>query len=194
MTGDGLERCSWVGDDPQMIRYHDEEWGTPLHEDRKLFEYMVLDAFQAGLSWRLILHRRAGFDAAFAHFEPAVVAEFGGAEVERLASDAGIIRNRAKIAATVNNAQRVLEMQREFGSLDAFLWQFVNGRTIDHAYVQTGQIGATSAESDAMSRGLKARGFKFMGSTVCYAFMQGAGMVNDHLVSCFRYNELKSRS
>jgi len=191
-AADGLSRCSWVGDDPLMIRYHDEEWGTPAHDDRRLFEYMVLDAFQAGLSWRLVLHKRAAFDRAFAHFDAAAVAGFAAAEVERLVGDAGIIRNRAKIVATVNNAERVLGVRREFGSLDAYLWQFVGGQTIDHGYERSSQIGATSAESDFMSRELKDRGFKFMGSTVCYAFMQGAGMVNDHLVTCFRYNELKA--
>ncbi|HEY2003556.1 MAG TPA: DNA-3-methyladenine glycosylase I [Candidatus Saccharimonadia bacterium] len=187
-------RCSWVGEDKLMIRYHDDEWGTPAHDDRKLFEYMVLDAFQAGLSWRIVLHKRLAFDSSFVHFEPSTVVTFGEAEVERLMNDAGIIRNRAKIVATINNAARVLEIVREFGSLDQYLWGFVGGRTLDHAYENSSQIGATSPESDAMSRDLKARGFKFMGSTVCYAFMQGAGMVNDHLVSCFRYDELTGRS
>ena len=187
------ERCTWVGADPLMVRYHDEEWGMPLRDDRKLFEYMVLDAFQAGLSWRIVLHKREALDVAFAHFETAVVAKYGPEDVERLIVDAGIIRNRAKITATVENARLVLEVQREFGTLSGWLWQFTGGRTLDHAYASDSQIGATSPESDAMSRELRARGFKFMGSTVCYAFMQGAGMVNDHLVSCFRYNELKQR-
>jgi len=187
-------RCGWVGDDPLMIRYHDEEWGTPVHNDRKLFEYMVLDAFQAGLSWRTVLHKRAAFDLAFAHFEPELVMKFGENETARLLANADIIRNRAKIEATVNNAARVLEVTREFGSLELYLWQFVSGGTIDHAYRRSTQIGATSSESDVMSRDLKARGFKFMGSTVCYAFMQSAGMVNDHLVSCFRYSQLKRKS
>lgn len=186
-------RCSWVGDDPLMIRYHDEEWGTPVHDDRKLFEYMVLDAFQAGLSWRTVLHKRTAFDLAFAHFEPAVIARFGADEIAQLLGNAGIIRNRAKIEATIGNAARVLEVRREFGSLDKYLWGFVNGQTLGHAYKHSSEIGATSAESDVMSRDLRARGFKFMGSTVCYAFMQGAGMVNDHLVSCFRYDELAGK-
>jgi DNA-3-methyladenine glycosylase I len=183
-------RCPWVGADPLMIRYHDEEWGTPVHDDRKLFEYMVLDAFQAGLSWRIVLNKRAGFDAGFAHFVPEVVAGFGPAEVERLVGDAGIIRNRQKIEATIVNARKVLAVQREFGSLDAFLWGFVDGRPIVNRHEVESEIGATSVESDAMSKALRGLGFKFVGSTICYAFMQGAGMVNDHLVGCFRYGEL----
>ena len=183
-----------MGDDPLMIRYHDEEWGVPVRDDRKFFEYMVLDAFQAGLSWRIVLHKRAALDEALAHFEPSAVAALGPADEERLMADAGIIRNRAKIAASIHNARLVLEVQREFGSLAEWLWGFVGGRAIDHAYTESSQIGATSAESDAMSAALRSRGFKFMGSTVCYAFMQGAGMVNDHLVSCYRHRELSGDS
>jgi DNA-3-methyladenine glycosylase I len=184
------ERCSWVGNDPLMTRYHDEEWGEPVHDDRKLFEYMVLDAFQSGLSWRVVLGKRAGFDAAFAHFEPAVVAGMSEADVARLVADSRIIRNRLKIAATIHNARRVAEVQAECGSLAAYLWQFTGGRVLQHGYVRDDQIGATSPESDAMSNDLRRRGFKFMGSTVVYAFMQGAGMVNDHVTGCFRYAQL----
>jgi DNA-3-methyladenine glycosylase I len=173
-----------------MVTYHDEEWGVPVHDDRKLFEYMVLDAFQSGLSWRVVLGKRAGFDAAFANFEPALVAQMGEADVERLVGDAGIIRNRLKIAATIHNARRVAEVQAEFGSLAAYLWQFTGGRTLQHGYTSDSQIGVTSPESDAMSADLRRRGFKFMGSTVSYAFMQGAGMVNDHVTGCFRYEQL----
>jgi len=191
---DMLTRCTWVREDPQMIRYHDEEWGVPVHDDRKLFEFIVLDSFQAGLSWRIVLNKRAGFDAAFAHFDPAVVAKYGPADVERLMQDVGIVRNRLKIEAVIVNAQKMLEVQKEFGSLDAYLWSFVNGQTIINHHTDNSQVPATSPESDAMGKSLKARGFKFVGSTICYAFMQGAGMINDHLVSCFRYQELLTHS
>lgn len=186
-------RCPWVGNDPQMVRYHDEEWGVPVHDDRKLFEYIVLDAFQAGLSWRTVLHKRAAFDVAFANFVPEVVARFDAVDVERLMLDAGIIRNRQKIMAAITNAQKVAQVQAEFGSLDKFLWSFVAGQTIVNRHTSDGQIVATSPESDAMSAGMRARGFKFAGSTVCYAFMQAAGIVNDHLVSCFRYPQLTNK-
>lgn len=190
MTGPGLERCAWVGSDPLMVSYHDEEWGVPVRDDRKLFEYLVLDAFQSGLSWRVVLNKRAGLDAAFAHFEPARVAAMVEADVERLVADASIIRNRLKIAAAIHNAKRVAEVQAEFGSLAAYLWQFTGDRVLQHNYTDDAQIGATSPESDAMSADLRRRGFKFMGSTVVYAFMQGAGMVNDHVTGCFRYAQL----
>jgi DNA-3-methyladenine glycosylase I len=150
----------------------------------------VLDAFQAGLSWRTVLHKRAAFDVCFAHFEPAAVAAMGPEDVERLMGDAGIIRNRKKIEAAISNARLVAEVQEEFGSLAHYLWQFTGGRTLNHAYSETSQIGATSVESDTMSTDMRARGFKFLGTTVCYAFMQGAGMINDHLVLCYRYKEL----
>jgi DNA-3-methyladenine glycosylase I len=194
MVGMESTRCSWVGNDPEMICYHDEEWGTPVHDDRKLFEYMVLDAFQAGLSWRTVLHKRTAFDQVFAHFEPATVAGFDDSDVERLMMDARIIRNRLKIQAAITNARLALEVQSEFGSLSTYLWRFVGGQVVQHRYDESGQIGATSAESDAMSTDLKRRGFKFVGSTVCYAFMQGAGMVNDHLLSCYRYASLAGRA
>lgn len=183
-------RCDWVKMDPEMVLYHDTEWGSPCHDDRKLFEYLVLDAFQAGLSWRIVLHKRSGFERAFHAFDAAKVADMTPEDVERLLGDATIIRNRKKIEATISNARLVLEVAREFGSLDRYLWQFTGGATIVNRFVTESQIGTHSAESDAMSADLKKRGFKFLGTTVCYAFMQGAGLVNDHLVSCYRYTEL----
>jgi DNA-3-methyladenine glycosylase I len=190
MAADTKNGCTWPGDDELMIAYHDEEWGVPLHDDRKIFEFMVLDAFQAGLSWKTILHKRKNFEKAFAGFEPAKVAKFNDKKIQSLLEDAGIIRNRLKINATVNNAQRFLEVQKEFGSFDKYIWQFVNHKPIVHKREGTGQIPAKSAESDAMSKDLLKRGFKFVGSTICYAFMQAAGMVNDHLVTCPRHKKL----
>lgn len=184
------ERCGWPADDPLMIAYHDEEWGVPVHDDRKLFEYFVLDAFQAGLSWRTILHKRENFRAAFDDFEPARIARYGNAERERLLADAGIVRNRQKIDATIGNAREFLRLQDAHGSFDRWIWQFTGGETIRNAWESLDEIPATSPESDAMSVALKVEGFRFVGSTICYAFMQAAGMVNDHLVTCFRYPEL----
>lgn len=186
-------RCGWPGDDPLMIAYHDEEWGEPVHDDRALFEYFVLDAFQAGLSWRTILHKRENFRAAFQDFEPAKIARYGSAERERLLADAGIVRNRQKIDATIGNAREFLRLQEAHGSFDRWIWQFTGGGTVHNAWTRPGDVPATSPESDAMSAALKAEGFKFVGSTICYAFMQAAGMVNDHVVDCFRHAELASR-
>lgn len=177
-----------------MIAYHDEEWGEPVHDDRALFEYFVLDAFQAGLSWRTILHKRENFRAAFDGFEPAKIARYGSTERERLLSDAGIVRNRQKIDATIGNAREFLRLQEAYGSFDRWIWQFTGGGTIHNAWPRTGDVPATSPESDAMSSALKAEGFKFVGSTICYAFMQAAGMVNDHVVDCFRHSELAGGS
>jgi DNA-3-methyladenine glycosylase I len=185
-----IVRCGWVGSDPLMIRYHDEEWGVPVHDDRKLFEFMVLDAFQAGLSWRIILNKRAGFDTAFRHFEPAVVAAMTPGDVERLMQDTAIVRNRRKIEATISNARAVVNIQQDFGSLDQYLWSMVNGHTVVGSHESLDGVPATSQMSDDMSAALKGRGLRFFGSTVCYAFIQGAGLVNDHLVSCFRYREI----
>lgn len=179
--------CTWPGSDPLMIAYHDTEWGVPLHDDRKIFEFMVLDAFQAGLSWRTVLHKREAFYKAFAGFDPKKVARFTEQDAARLMEDAGIIRNRAKIAATINNAQRFLEVQKEFGTFDNYIWQFCGGRSIVNHHADNSSIPARSAQSDAMSKDLLSRGFKFVGSTICYAFMQAAGMVNDHLTSCPRH-------
>jgi DNA-3-methyladenine glycosylase I len=174
-----------------MNQYHDEEWGVPLHDDQKIFEFMVLDAFQAGLSWKTVLHKRKNFEKAFAGFDPAKVAQFNEKKIEALIQDAGIIRNRLKILATVTNAQHFLEVQEEFGSFDKYIWQFVNYKPIVNRWKQSSQIPAKSNESDAMSKDLQKRGFKFVGSTICYAFMQAAGMVNDHLVGCPRHKAVQ---
>ncbi|MFH1011756.1 MAG: DNA-3-methyladenine glycosylase I [bacterium] len=190
MATEIVKRCPWPSDDPLMIRYHDTEWGVPVHDDRKLFEFMVLDGMQAGLSWSTILGKRENFRKAFHNFDPKRIAKYTEKDFRRLMADAGIIRNRAKIRATIENAKRFLEMQREFGSFDAHIWQFTGGKTIRNRCRKLTDMPATSPESDAMSKDLKARGFKFVGSTICYAFMQAAGMVNDHLMSCFRYREV----
>jgi len=174
-----------------MIAYHDEEWGVPVHDDRLLYEYMLLDAMQAGLSWKTILHKRENFRRAFHDFDVKRIARYTSRDVERLLKDEGIVRNRLKVQAAIENARRFLEVQREFGTFDAYIWQFTGGKTIDNRLKSLKDIQATSPESDAMSKDLKARGFKFVGSTICYAFMQAAGMVNDHVVDCFRYKELR---
>ncbi len=186
-----IKRCPWPSDDPLMIAYHDREWGVPLHNDRKLFEFMVLDGAQAGLSWSTILRKRENFRKAFQGFDPDVVAQYTKKDVARLLKDAGIIRNRLKIESAIVNARRVLQIQKEFKSFDAYIWQFTGGQTIQHRFRRLSEVPATSKESDAMSKDLKKRGFKFVGSTICYAFMQAAGMVNDHLVDCFRYREVR---
>ena len=173
-----------------MIRYHDAEWGVPLHDDRKLFEFLVLDAFQAGLSWAIVLKKREAFRKAFDNFDPRKVAKYDVRKVKTLLADAGIIRNRLKIEATIANARAFLAVQREFGSFDRYIWQFTGGRTMMNRWRALSQLPARSPESDAMSDDLKARGFRFVGSTICYAFMQAAGMVNDHMVDCFRYREV----
>jgi len=177
-----------------MITYHDQEWGTPCRDDRKLFEYVVLDTFQAGLSWKIILHKREGFRQAFDHFNPEKIAHYILKDITRLEQDASIIRNKLKIRATITNAQAFLKIQKDFGSFTSYLWGFVNNRPINNHHIKDSDIGATSPESDALSRDMKARGFKFCGSTVCYAFMQGTGLINDHLVSCFRYQEVEQLS
>jgi len=181
------KNCTWPGDDPLMIRYHDEEWGVPVHDDRKLFEFLVLDAFQAGLSWKTVLHKREAFRKAFAAFDYKKVARFDEARLEELMQDTGIIRNRLKIKGSITNAQMLLKVQEEFGSFAAYVWQFTGGKTLDGKRKETGAIPATSPESDAMSLDLRSRGFKFVGSTICYAFMQAAGMINDHLTTCSCY-------
>jgi len=173
-----------------MITYHDAEWGVPVHDDRTLFEYLVLDCFQAGLSWRTILHKRRNFEKAFAKFNPQKVALFKAADIKRLLQDAGIIRNRLKIEGTVRNARAFLVVQKEYGSFDKYIWQFTGGRMINNEWKTTKQIPASSSESDAMSQDLKKRGFSFVGTTICYAFMQAAGMVNDHTTDCFRYHKI----
>lgn len=182
-----LTRCDWPGADALMLEYHDEEWGSPLHDDIKLFEFIVLDGFQAGLSWSCILKKRENLRRAFEGFDPEKVAGFDAEKVAELLTDPGIIRNRAKVNAAIGNAKCFLEVQREFGSFDAYIWQFTKGKTIVNRWQSSAEIPVTSPESDAMSKDLKQRGFKFVGSTICYAFMQAAGMVNDHLESCFRH-------
>jgi DNA-3-methyladenine glycosylase I len=185
-----LKRC-WNVNKPLYIRYHDEEWGVPVHDDQKLFEFLVLDAFQAGLSWWLILERREAFREAFEGFNPAKVAKYTAKDVERLMAAPRMVKNRAKIVATITNAQQLLKVQKEFGSFNVFIWQFVNGKTIQNAFTDLSQMPAQTEQSQAMSLELKKRGFKFVGPTICYAFMQAAGLVNDHLVDCFRYAQLQ---
>jgi DNA-3-methyladenine glycosylase I len=184
-------RCDWATDlDPLYLRYHDEEWGVPSHDDRHLFEMLVLEGAQAGLSWSTILRKREGYRRAFAGFDPERVARFGAVLTERLLQDPGIVRNRAKVEASVTNAKRTLEVRKEFGSLDAYLWGFVGGRPIVNRWRTMSELPSETEQSRAMSRDLKRRGFRFAGSTICYAFMQAVGMVNDHVVTCFRHSEL----
>jgi DNA-3-methyladenine glycosylase I len=185
-------RCAWAGkDDPLMLAYHDEEWGVPHHDDCRLFELLTLEGAQAGLSWSTILRKRENYKAAFAGFDPKRVARFDRRKVERLLQDPGIVRNRLKVESTVNNAKRVLEVRKEFGTFDAYVWQFVRGTPIDERRRKLGDLPAETAESKAMSKDLKRRGFRFVGPTVCYAFMQAAGLVNDHVTGCFRYREVR---
>lgn len=186
-----VKRCEWCQNDLLMVKYHDEEWGVPVHDDRKLFEYMVLDAFQAGLSWKTILHKRENFRKAFDDFNPEKIAKYSSKKVEKLMNDSGIIRNKLKIMATITNARAFINIQKEFGSFDKYIWQFTSHKKIKNKYKTINEIPAKSKESDSMSNDLKKRGFKFVGSTICYAFMQAAGMVNDHTTACFRYKELK---
>jgi DNA-3-methyladenine glycosylase I len=172
-----------------MIAYHDAEWGVPVHDDQKLFEFLVLDAAQAGLSWKTILHKRENYRRAFDGFDPAKIARYGDKRIASLLADQGIIRNRLKINSAIQNARSFLEVQKEFGSFDAYIWRFVDGRTINNRLLRLTQTPTRSAESDAMSKDLRKRGFQFVGSVICYAFMQAAGMVNDHLVDCFRHEQ-----
>jgi DNA-3-methyladenine glycosylase I len=184
-------RCEWaVEDDPLYLAYHDEEWGVPSHDDRHLFELLTLEGAQAGLSWATILRKREGYRSAFEDFDPARVARFDRRRVERLLGDPGIVRNRLKIESAVNNAHRVLDVQREFGSLDAYVWSFVGGTPKVNRWRDLREIPAQTEESEAISKDLKKRGFRFVGPTVCYAFMQAVGLVNDHVTNCFRYEQL----
>ena len=185
------KRCAWVSpNDPLMLDYHDREWGVPVHDDRKHFEFLILEGAQAGLSWAIILRKREGYRRAFDGFDPEKVSRFTARRIEKLVLDPGIIRNRLKIEAAVRNARAFLEIQDEFGSFDSYCWRFVDGRPKQNRRKTLRQIPAMSAESDAFSKDLKRRGFSFVGSTVMYAHMQAVGMVNDHLVDCFRYREL----
>jgi len=174
-----------------MIAYHDTEWGVPVHDDRRLFEFLVLEGAQAGLSWSTVLRKRENYREAFRGFDPAVVARFMARDVQRLLKNEGIIRNRLKIGSAITNARLVLDIQNEFGSFNIYLWRFVGGKPLRHAFRQLSQIPATTAESDALSRDLKERGFTFIGSTICYAFMQATGMVNDHLTTCYRHRQVR---
>ena len=185
------KRC-WGSGSPLMMRYHDEEWGTPVHDDKILFEFLVLEGFQAGLTWELVLKRREAFREAFDGFDPSKVAKFTDGDVENIINVPGIIRNRAKIRAAINNATRVMDVKKEFGSFDTYIWGFVNGSTIDNRLTSFKGMPSEIEESRKMSKDLKRRGFSFVGLTICYALMQAVGMVNDHLVSCFRYKDIKN--
>src|ERR1700757_888345 len=182
------KRCGWVGEDnPLMTEYHDHEWGVPVHDDRKHFEFLVLEGAQAGLSWSIVLNKREGYRRAFSYFDPAKVARYTEKRIQALTADAAIIRNRMKIESAVRNARAFLAIQKEFGSFDAYCWRFVDGQPKGSRLKRTDKIPATSPESDAFSQDLKKRGFNFVGSTIMYAYMQAVGMVNDHLGDCFRY-------
>jgi DNA-3-methyladenine glycosylase I len=186
-----IRRCPWVDlTKPDYIAYHDDEWGVPVHDDRTIFEFLTLEAAQAGLSWYTVLRKRENYRTAFAHFDPEKVARFSDKKVERLLANPGIIRNRSKILAAINNAKQFLKVQAEFDSFDAYIWRFVDGRPIVNKFRSLADYQATSRESDAMSKDLRQRGFKFVGSTICYAHMQATGMVNDHAIGCFRRREI----
>ena len=191
MVQDAKIRCSWVKDDPICINYHDKEWGTPVHDDRVLFEFLVLEGMQAGLSWITILRKRENYRKAFDGFDPVRIADYDSKKVEEFMQNEGIIRNRKKIESVIRNARAFLEVQREFGSFDRYIWQFVEGKSIDSKLGDWKDVPTTSIESEKMSKDLKKRGFKFVGPTICYALMQAIGMVNDHTVQCFRHNEVK---
>ena len=180
-------RCEWTGSDPLMVAYHDQEWGVPLHDDQKLFEFLILEGMQAGLSWMTILRKRDNFRAAFDEFDPHRVAQYDQGKFEELMANAGIIRNRRKIEAAKQNAQAFLAVQKEFGSFDNYIWQLVGGKPLVNAWKMMSEIPSKTAESEAMSKDLKNRGFNFVGPTICYAHMQATGMVNDHTMDCIRY-------
>jgi len=184
------KRCAWLSDNPLMIEYHDKEWGMPVHNDRKLFEFLILEGAQAGLTWQTVLNKRENYSKAFHDFDPVKIAHYSKKDVKRLLSNPGIIRNRLKIEAAITNAKNFLDVQKEFGSFDTYAWGFVDGKPIKHKFKSLSVIPPRTKESDAISKDLKKRGFKFVGSTICYAFMQAVGMVNDHMVNCFRYNEV----
>jgi DNA-3-methyladenine glycosylase I len=187
-------RCAWTGSDPLYIAYHDEEWGVPEHDDRRLFEFLVLDGAQAGLSWLTILKKRENYRRVLAQFDPRRVARFDRQKVKELLADPGIIRNARKIESAIQNAKAFLEVQHEFGSFDEYIWRFVGGKPTQNAWRTLKAIPANTPVSDRMSKDLKRRGFTFVGSTICYAFMQATGMVNDHVVSCFRYGPLRRKT
>jgi len=186
-------RCPWAGTDPRMIAYHDEEWGVPVHDDRLLFEFLILEGAQAGLSWKTILNKRDAYRDAFANFDPARVARFDDRRVEKLLANPGIVRNRLKVESAVSNARAVLDVRREFGSFERYMWDLVGGAPRINRWRQMRHVPASTAASDALSKALKQRGFRFVGSTICYAHMQATGMVNDHLVSCYRHAEVSKQ-
>ena len=183
-------RCTWAKNNALMIEYHDKEWGVPVHDDEKLFEFLILEGAQAGLSWQTILNKRENYRQAFNDFDPSKISRYNHHDTKRLLNNPGIVRNRLKIAATIQNAKKFLDVQKEFGSFDSYIWQFVNHKPLQHKVKSLKNIPVTTQESDAMSRDLLKRGFKFVGSTICYAFMQAVGMVNDHQIDCFRKKEL----
>lgn len=185
-----ITRCAWAGNDSTMIEYHDREWGVPVHDDRLLFEFLMLEGAQAGLSWSTILKKRENYRKVFHNFDAARIARYTGKDAARLLADPGIVRNRLKVAASIVNAQKSLEVHAEFGSFDAYVWQFVGGKPIRNYFKSLAELPAKTKESDAMSKDLQKRGFKFVGSTICYAFMQATGMVNDHTTDCFRWNQV----
>jgi DNA-3-methyladenine glycosylase I len=189
---DGRKRCPWCLGSAEYVRYHDEEWGVPVHDDRLLFEFLILEGAQAGLSWSTILAKRDNYRRAFDGFDAARVARYGARDVVRLMGDSGIVRNRLKIRAAIENARATLALRQRHGSLDAYLWRFVDGRPLQHRRLRPRQVPARTAVSDALSKDLRQHGFRFVGSTICYAFMQAVGMVNDHLVTCFRHREVGS--
>jgi DNA-3-methyladenine glycosylase I len=188
----GMKRCPWAEKDPLYIQYHDEEWGMPVHEDRTHFEFLVLESAQAGLSWLTILRRREAYRAAYEGFDPALVARFDAEKVELLLSDGGIIKNRNKIESSVHNARLFVELQRDFGSFDSYLWGFVGGRPVQNRWESVGQIPAWTGLSERIADDLRKRGFRFIGPTILYSHLQAVGVVNDHLVSCFRYQEIRT--
>ena len=190
MKIDDKPRCSWMGNDEVMLRYHDEEWGVPVHDDRKWFEFILLDAFQAGLSWKTVLHKREAFRRVFHGFDPVKVARMSDKAIEKACRNPAIIRNRLKIRAAVKNAVAFLNVQKKRGSFDSFIWSFTDGEVINNSWKELHEIPASTPLSDAVSKALKKEGFSFVGSTICYAFLQAGGVVNDHLVHCFRYKEL----
>lgn len=190
MPNKEIIRCGWCKGSELMMAYHDEEWGTPLHDDNRHFEFIILDGFQAGLSWSTIINKRENFRKAFDNFDPQKVARYTEKKIEKLLNDSGIIRNKLKIYSSVSNAKAFLKVQEEFGTFDKYIWQFTGGKTIKNKFESLSQVPAKTKESDAMSKDLLARGFKFVGSTICYAYMQAAGMVNDHLVTCHRYKKV----
>ncbi|MEE9258325.1 MAG: DNA-3-methyladenine glycosylase I [Nitrospinaceae bacterium] len=191
MAKDTNTRCSWAGDNPLMIDYHDREWGQPMYDDRKLFEFLILEGAQAGLSWETILKKRENYRKAFDRFDPLKISKYNKSRVKRLLADPGIVRNRLKVESTISNAKHFLAVKKEFGTFRKYIWSFVDGRPIKNRFKSLSEIPAQTSESEAMSKDLKKRGFRFVGPTICYAFMQAVGMVNDHTVDCFRCREIK---